>query len=118
MRYVLDSNPRHAKFAARLLAFSKNREKACTEVIEVIVSRIELDASTEVFSQSIADRLSDANPEHLVAHITVLAQFARLAPDAFESKSDVIMAFLLKEVLMTPNPPDPVRWVCHFSRSI
>src|ERR1700736_959973 len=64
MRYVLDSNPRHAKFAARLLAFSKNREKTCNEVIEVIVSRIELDASTEVFSQSIADRLSDANPEH------------------------------------------------------
>jgi sister chromatid cohesion protein PDS5 len=40
MRYVLDSNPRNAKFAARLLAFSKNREEHCTEVIEVNISRI------------------------------------------------------------------------------
>jgi len=44
-----------------------------------------------------------------VAHITALAQLAKMAPDAFESKSDVIMAFLLKEVLMTPSVPDPVR---------
>jgi sister chromatid cohesion protein PDS5 len=55
------------------------------------------------------DKLTDADPEQLVAHITVLAQFAKMAPDAFESQSDVIMAFLLKEVLMTPSPPDPVR---------
>jgi sister chromatid cohesion protein PDS5 len=44
-----------------------------------------------------------------VAHITALAQLAKMAPDAFESKSDVIMAFLLKEVLMTSSIPDPVR---------
>jgi len=41
MRYVLDSNPRHAKFAARILAFSQNREQYCSAVIEVSVTRIE-----------------------------------------------------------------------------
>jgi sister-chromatid-cohesion protein PDS5 len=59
--------------------------------------------------QSITDKLSEAEGEQLVAHITVLAQFAKLAPDAFENKSDIISAFLLKEVLMSPSPPDPVR---------
>lgn len=37
MRYVLASNPRHAKFAARLLALSKNREEHCNEVLEVTI---------------------------------------------------------------------------------
>ena len=109
MRYVLDSNPRHAKFAARLLAFSKNREERCSEVVEVGIGCIEQMTHADHFSQSIADSLSEANAEQLVAHITVLAQFAKMAPDAFESKSDVIMAFLLKEVLMAPSTPDPVR---------
>ena len=45
----------------------------------------------------------------MVAHIAALAQLAKLAPDAFENKSDVIMAFLLKEVLMTHGTHDPVR---------
>ncbi|KAH7926273.1 hypothetical protein BV22DRAFT_1128351 [Leucogyrophana mollusca] len=89
MRFVLDSNPRHAKFAARFLACSKDREELCTEVVE-----------------SIADKLPKASPQHLVAHTTVLAQFSRLVPDAFEHKSDVIMAFLVKKVLMVPTPPD------------
>jgi sister-chromatid-cohesion protein PDS5 len=35
MHYVLDSNPRHGKFAARLLAFCKNREETCAQVVEV-----------------------------------------------------------------------------------
>ena len=35
MRYVMDSNYRHAKFAARLLALSKDSESVCTDVIEV-----------------------------------------------------------------------------------
>jgi len=43
-----------------------------------------------------------------VAHISVLAEFAKFAPDAFEHKSDVIMTFLLKQVLMVPTSPDPV----------
>jgi hypothetical protein len=34
-KLALQSNRRHAKFAARILAFSANREEACTEVVEV-----------------------------------------------------------------------------------
>jgi sister-chromatid-cohesion protein PDS5 len=59
--------------------------------------------------QSIARKLSTAEPDLLVAHTAVLAQFARLAPDAFERKSDVLMAFLVKKLLMVPSPADPVR---------
>jgi sister-chromatid-cohesion protein PDS5 len=44
-----------------------------------------------------------------VARISVLAEFAKSATDAFEQKSDVIMNFLLKEVVMVPTLPDPVR---------
>jgi len=64
--------------------------------------------STQVF-QSIAGKLSAAQPDLLVAHTAVLAQFSRLAPDSFERKSDVLMAFLIKKLLMVPSPPDPVR---------
>jgi len=35
MRYVLDSNRRHAKFSARLLAKSRNSEEVCTGVVNV-----------------------------------------------------------------------------------
>ena len=58
--------------------------------------------------QAIADALPEADPEHLAAHIAVLAQLALRSPDAFELKSDVITAFLLKKVLMTGNEADPV----------
>lgn len=44
-----------------------------------------------------------------MAHVVVLAQFARFAPDAFEHKSDVLTAFLLKELLMVPTHPLDVR---------
>lgn len=44
----------------------------------------------------------------LVAHISVLAELAQTAPDAFESKSEAIMNFIVKQILMTPSPPDPV----------
>jgi sister-chromatid-cohesion protein PDS5 len=71
--------------------------------------------STRV-SQSIAGKLSTAQPDLLVAHTAVLAQFARLAPDSFERKSDVLMAFLIKKLLMVPGPPDPVRSGITFDR--
>lgn len=46
--------------------------------------------------------------EKLVAHIAVLSEFAHVAPDAFEEQSEAIMTFLVKKVLMTPAPMDPV----------
>ncbi|KAK7046668.1 sister chromatid cohesion protein pds5 [Favolaschia claudopus] len=73
-RLALEGTPREAKFAARFLAFSKDKDVACMEVVE-----------------------------GLVAHVVVLAQFARFAPDAFEHKSDVLTAYLVKQLLMIPT---------------
>ncbi|KAI8986667.1 armadillo-type protein [Trametes punicea] len=86
MRFVMESNARHAKFAARLIACMRNSEELCGEVVE-----------------SIADGLADAGPEKLVAHIAVLAQLALRAPEAFEQKSDVVVAFLVKQVLISSS---------------
>lgn len=59
--------------------------------------------------QSISDSLPQADPHQLVAHITVLQQFANRASDAFERQSDVIMEFVLRRVLMTPSTLPEVR---------
>uniref|UniRef100_D8QDI4 Uncharacterized protein n=1 Tax=Schizophyllum commune (strain H4-8 / FGSC 9210) TaxID=578458 RepID=D8QDI4_SCHCM len=93
---VMGENERHAKFAARFLAFSQEKETACVQVIDDILEHIE-----------------EATPEQLVAHVAVLVQFARYQPDAFEQKSETIMAFLLKEVLLKAIPPDDVRLTLH-----
>ena len=58
--------------------------------------------------QSIAGSLQSADEDLLVAHTAVLAQLALKAPEAFEVKSDVITAFLLKKVLMSGNEAPPV----------
>ncbi|KAF8624977.1 hypothetical protein AX15_005612 [Amanita polypyramis BW_CC] len=85
IRYALQTDARRAKFAARFLAFSRNKENSCAEVVE-----------------EISGGLSERDSDVLVARIAVLAQFARYAPDAFERNSDVIMSFLLKDLLMIP----------------
>lgn len=60
--------------------------------------------------QSIADAMEDADTELPVAHIAALAEMSRFAPDVFEKKSEVVMTYLIKRVLMVPSPVDPVRW--------
>lgn len=50
--------------------------------------------------QTISESLVNADAELLAAHTAVLAQIALHAPEAFEVKSDVVMKFLLKQVLM------------------
>ncbi|KAJ7096724.1 armadillo-type protein [Mycena belliarum] len=87
-RLALEGTYRQAKFAARALALSNYNATVCTEIVETI-----------------CDSLGTTTPEVLVAHVAVLAQFARFAPDAFEHKSDVLTAFLLKELLMIPTHP-------------
>lgn len=58
-------------------------------------------------AQYITDRLSTADPEDLVAYTSVLIEIIRSVPEAFEQKSDVIVAILLKQVLLKPSF-DPV----------
>lgn len=56
-----------------------------------------------MFLQLISEALPDADPDLRLAHVSALSVFARLAPDEFEQKSDVIMSFLVKKILMVPN---------------
>ena len=59
--------------------------------------------------QDIADSLSTDDPELLSTHLSVLAQLVLRSPDAFESKSDIIMKFLLKQVILANPSVDEVR---------
>ncbi len=54
--------------------------------------------------------MEDKDTELPVAYIAALTQISRFAPDAFEQKSDVIMTYLIKRVLMVPSPVDPVSY--------
>ncbi|KAJ7357896.1 hypothetical protein DFH08DRAFT_847475 [Mycena albidolilacea] len=83
---VLKGSHRQAKFAAQFLAFSKNKVTVCTEVVDTM-----------------SDALGTDAPEALVAQITVLAQFARFARDAFEHRNDVFTEVLVKDLLMVPT---------------
>ncbi|KZV76642.1 hypothetical protein PENSPDRAFT_598127 [Peniophora sp. CONT] len=94
---ALGGAPRAAKFAARLVARGALGEGGSLEIVETI-----------------ADALQDADETKLVAHIAVLAQLARLSPDAFEARSEDVIAFLVKRVLMVScededesGPPPP-----------
>lgn len=40
-----------------------------------------------------------------VAHVAALTQLVRFAPDAFEQKSEIIMTYLSKRILMVPITP-------------
>ncbi|KAH8102266.1 armadillo-type protein [Cristinia sonorae] len=100
VRYVMESNHRRAKFAARLLTLLKDSDRLCSDVVETI-----------------ADSLSTDDEDLLAARTAVLAQIALRAPDAFELKSDVVTAFLLKKVIMSGNEASPddmdteVEWI-------
>ncbi|KAG8937052.1 hypothetical protein FRC02_008159 [Tulasnella sp. 418] len=79
--------PRIAKFAARILAHSKNRLDVCSALME-----------------KLALGLPNATEDRLVANLAVFAQFAGSAPQIFEEKSEVVIDHLVKTVLMTPSP--------------
>jgi len=52
-----------------------------------------------------------------IAHVAALSQMARFAPDAFEQKSDVVMTYLVKRIIMIPSPVDAVS-VTDLSRTL
>ncbi|KAA1473006.1 cohesin-associated protein Pds5 [Dentipellis sp. KUC8613] len=91
LRFALDSDARHSKFAARLLARSKDSAKQCAHAIADTLPEMDLDSEDET----------------LVAHLAVLREFASAAPDAFEKRSQDIMSFVVKNVLMQPVTLDP-----------
>ncbi|GJE86522.1 hypothetical protein PsYK624_026020 [Phanerochaete sordida] len=89
-RFALGANPRHAKFAARILASVPGKDEICPAILD-----------------SIIEGMPDAEPELLAAHATVLSQFASRSPVAFEERSDIITSYLLKHVIMVPIPDNP-----------
>lgn len=59
--------------------------------------------------KDVADKKKKSQTTVSVAHVAALVQMAIYAPDAFEQKSDVIMTYLVKRILMIPSPVNPVR---------
>lgn len=66
-------------------------------------------ATDSLMIQTVSGNLKNVDDQKLVAHVTVLAELAQKAPDAFESKSEEIMNFIVKQILMSPSPREPVR---------
>lgn len=88
MRFVLSSNWRHSKFAARILAFSGDHETRTT---------------MNLLIQDLSHDLSDEEGEQVLARVAVLVQVAKLSPQIFEQKSDEIMHILLNKILKKPS---------------
>ncbi|KAH7098634.1 armadillo-type protein [Auriculariales sp. MPI-PUGE-AT-0066] len=86
IKYATGKNPRHVKFAARILARLPKPDK-CEQVLKTM-----------------STKLSNANPETVLAHITAFAQFAKYAPETFEAQSDSIINFVIPNVLMESCP--------------
>jgi sister-chromatid-cohesion protein PDS5 len=58
--------------------------------------------------QAIAEEYASADSadiECVAARAAALAQLSRFAPEAFDKHSNVYMTFLVKKLLMTPQPP-------------
>ncbi|KAG9013484.1 hypothetical protein FRB94_002559 [Tulasnella sp. JGI-2019a] len=87
-KIVLGSNPGHAKFAARVLAYSKSRTDLCASIVEKLQAA-----------------LPQAQDDLLLSHLSVLAQFALVLPSVFEERSDTVVTFVVKEFVMKPSPP-------------
>ncbi|KDQ08190.1 hypothetical protein BOTBODRAFT_118968 [Botryobasidium botryosum FD-172 SS1] len=86
MHFVYEGNPRQAKFAARIIAYNKNKRTLCSNIVSTVT-----------------DDLPKAEGDTIVARLAVLAEMAKSAQDQFEQKSDVITTFLLKDTLLVPT---------------
>ncbi|KLO11387.1 ARM repeat-containing protein [Schizopora paradoxa] len=89
MRFSRSPDPRHSKFAVRVIANTSQSEDLCGQLEEYI-----------------CESLKSADPDLLLAHVAALTELVRSCPDAFEQKSDVIVEFLLKNTLMAENDAD------------
>ncbi len=90
---------------------SKNKDDLGLAIINVcFLLGFTSDQVTNILiTQTISKDLKNVDDQRLVAHVTVLAELAYEVPDAFESKSEEIMNFIVKQILMTPSLRDPVR---------
>lgn len=91
-----------------MLVSIPKHESIVEDVLEVRLIDV-LPYFSLILPQAVVAALPDADPDHLAAHVTVLAQFADRASGAFEQHSDVITSFLLKQILMKPIIVEEVR---------
>ena len=99
---------RLAKFATRYLAFSKQKKEACARIAKVSDYRPLFQQRLTTIIQAISDEYSSATDlsdiECLASRAAALAQLSRFSPDAFDKHSNVYTTFLVKKLLMTPQP--------------
>ncbi|RSH92189.1 hypothetical protein EHS25_008604 [Saitozyma podzolica] len=86
IKMALEGSPRQAKFAARFVAYSKQKG-AAAELVD-----------------SILDNLSDKDEGRLLSLLRGLSELALSAPVAFEEKSAEIIRFVMQEVVYKKSP--------------
>lgn len=104
-QYVTDGTPAQARWAATIISLDPAASKAlAAQLVATLADRLEF------FDSDIS-----AVDDELVATVAALGRFARYASSSFETKSDVVIKFLIeriREVLQPPldedaPPPEP-----------
>lgn len=101
-RLAMEGTPKQAKYAARVLAYSKEADDRCLKLVEVS-HPLQIMAD----EQEIVSELSITN-EQLVAHLSALSELALSCPGAFGDHSDRIIDFVTKKVLHAKCPDTEV----------
>ncbi|CED83559.1 Sister chromatid cohesion complex Cohesin, subunit PDS5 [Phaffia rhodozyma] len=96
MFFAKEGSARQAKFAARLIAFSKRADSLTPELAETLAKNLDTD-----------------DDQHLYAHLAALSELARSAPGAFETQSKTTIGFILKTFGQNneENDYDPDDWI-------
>lgn len=97
-KFVMEDNPRLAKFAARALAHSGTRVDLCMTVFDRVVQS-----------------LPSATGGSLVSHLAAIAEFAQSIQRVFETRSQVItthlVQLLMRETASEENDDNSPDWV-------
>ncbi|KAL7414966.1 armadillo-type protein [Mrakia frigida] len=96
MHFALEGTARQAKFAARLVAYSKKADELTPDL-----------------SETLATSLADDDDKLLHSHLTALSEIARSAPDAFEDQSELVTKFILDNFANPDenNKDDEDEWI-------
>ncbi|KAL1924376.1 uncharacterized protein VTP21DRAFT_7411 [Calcarisporiella thermophila] len=84
---ALDGPPEHAKHAAVILANLPDKESVCNNLLDEIVPKLSLES------------------EHMLVHLTVIAQLVLHAPEVYEKRNEQVLEFLVHHLLRPSNPP-------------
>ncbi|ORX94611.1 ARM repeat-containing protein [Basidiobolus meristosporus CBS 931.73] len=82
---ILEGGPSQAKFATIIICHAQAKEQYCSQILQEIVPNLSSDSP------------------HLLSHLSALSQIVLHAPEAFESYSDSVIPFVVKNILMQPS---------------